>query len=435
MNAEYNKTLYVAIDIGKNVHWLGAYAGFELADVQSACKLPSNQSGFKEVTAQLDEWLTNGRYEQVVLGHEPTGIYHENWAWALMGRYEEYGNGRLQPYLDYRFLNPLLVKRKRDVLSNGRRRKNDPLDLIAISHCLRDGSGYPAYLPAGDELRLVLWARRYRQLHRQQRRLGLRVLSQLDQLWPGLIVDVKRFAKMHSDLQTPVPLVLSKPLSRQTVQAILQHCPNPHHLRALGQAGIQAFFRQHVGRCGPVTAGRAFNIVTQAVLPPPDVADLLAEQRHLEAQQYRSLSRQLQQLEVEVEALVPHTPAAVLSTIPGVSPFLAARYLAYLKAHRRFTTPAEVWAFAGFDPVTQESGDYRRLGKISRKGHPGLRDTLFLIGLHTARHIPAIGRVRQKALARGKGHVGATLHAAHKANRLCHRLLFDQLPFDPQRSR
>ncbi|MCA9953044.1 MAG: IS110 family transposase, partial [Anaerolineales bacterium] len=235
----------------------------------------------------------------------------------------------------------------------------------------------------------------------------------------------------HPDLPTPVPLVLSKPLERQSLQAILHHCPDPHYFRTLDQVGIQAFFRQHIGRCGPITAGKAFSIVSQAVLPPPDVAALLAEQLQVEAQQYEALSQQLQQLEVEAEALVPHTPAAILTTIPGVSPFLAARYLGYLKAHRRFNTAAQIWAFAGFDPIIEESGDYRRVGKISRKGHPGLRDTLFLIGLHTARQIPAINRVRRRALARGMGHVGATLHAAHKANRLCHRLLYDQIPFDP----
>lgn len=421
--------------LGENVHWLGAYVGFDLEPVQTAVKLPSNQSGFDRLTEQLDACLGSGQYERLVLGHEPTGIYHENWARALMGRYAAYRVDGQAPYLDYRFLDPLLVKRKRDVLASGRRRKTDPIDLTAIAHCLRDDLGYPAALPAGDELRLTLWARRYRQLHRQQRHLGLSLCSQLDLLWPGLVVDVNRFRQMHPDLETPVPLMLSKPLARQTIQAILLHCPNPHPFRAWGQAGIQAFSRQHVGRCGPVTAAKAHTIVTQAVLPPPDVAALLADQLHLGAQQYYALSQQLQQLEAQAVTLVPHTPAAVLTTMPGISPFLAARYLAYLKAHRRFTTAAQVWAFAGFDPITDSSGDYRRIGHISRKGHPGFRDTLFLIGLHTAREIPAIGRCRQRALARSKGHVGDTLHAAHKANRICHRLLFDQVPFDPSRLR
>jgi len=86
-------------------------------------------------------------------------------------------------------------------------------------------------------------------------------------------------------------------------------------------------------------------------------------------------------------------------------------------------------------PWKRESGDFRRLGRITRKGSPGLRDTLYLIGLHTARHVPTIGRVKQKALACGKGDVGATIHAAHKANRLCQHLLYHQLPFDPDQVR
>lgn len=431
----YNSSLYVAIDIGKNVHWLGAYAGFHLDPVQTAVKLPSNQAGFDQVARQLDGWLASGHYHQLVLGHEPTGIYHLNWARALLQRYAPYQAAESCPRLEYRFLNPLLVKRKREVLGSGRRRKSDPIDVLAITHCLRDGLGYPAYLPVGDELRLTLWARQYRRLQRQQRHLGLSLRALLDQLWPGLVVDVKRFRQMHPELHPPVPLVLSKPLERSSIQALWRHCPDPYHFRCLDQAGIQAFFRRHVGRCGPVTAGKAHVIVSQALLPPPEVAALLAGQLQQEGMQYDALSQQLQRLEDEADALVPHSPAAVLTSIPGVSPFLAARYLAHLTSHRRFHSAAEVWAFAGFDPVTAESGDHRRIGRISRKGHPGLRDTLFLIGLHTARQIPAVGRLRQRALSRGKGHVAATLHAAHKANRLCHRLLYDQVPFDPQRLR
>lgn len=33
----YDTTLYVVLDIGKNVHWLGAYAGFELQPVNLMC--------------------------------------------------------------------------------------------------------------------------------------------------------------------------------------------------------------------------------------------------------------------------------------------------------------------------------------------------------------------------------------------------------------
>jgi transposase len=428
-------TLYVVLDIGKNVHWLGVYAGFELEPIVEPQELLSNRSGLERVMAILDGLLTCGQYERVMLGHEPTGVYHENWARALMERYAPHLQGQATPAMAYRFVNPLLSKREREAQAKGRKRKTDRGDLPAIAACLRDGKSQPAFLASDHGLRLYLWGRAYRHNQRQRRRLTRLILSQLDRLWPGAAVNVKRFRKTHPNLEVPRPLVRSKPLVRQHLRAILGRCPNPHHFLALGESGILAFFRAHVGRCGPKTAQHAYQLVKNAVLPPPEVAALLAEQLQADFTRYLILERDYLDLAEEAEHLVPGSPAAVLTSIPGVSPLLAARYLAHLGHPRRFTRAAQVWCFAGFDPVTQESGDSRRIGHISRKGDPGLRDTLFLIGLHTARNVPAIGRAKQRARARGMGHVAATLHAAHKANRLCHHLLYHQVLFDPDRLR
>jgi transposase len=427
--------LYVVLDIGKNVHWLAAYAGFELQPVVEPFEVRSDRPGFERVTAVIDGLLGCGLYDRVVLGHEPTGIYHEAWARALMERYAPHRHGGATPPLDYRFLNPLLTKRQREQLAQGRKRKTDASDLQAMAYCLRDDLGQPAFLATDQQLRLQLWGNAYRQNHRQRRLLTIFILSQLDRLWPGMVVNVQRFRNMHPHLEVPVPLVLSKPLERQRVRAILTHCPDPHHFLALGQTGIQAFYRTHIGRCGGATAHLAFHLVQNALLPPPQVAALLAQQLQTDFTRYLALEQDFLALTQHAETLVPDSSAAVLTTMPGLSPVLAARYLAHLGHPQRFIQAAEVWSLAGFDTVTQQSGDFRRVGHISRKGHPGLRDTLYLIGLHTAQRIPAIARAKQRALARGMGDVGATLHAAHKANRICHHLLFNQEAFDPNRVR
>ncbi len=428
-------TLYVVLDIGKNVHAAAAYAGFELRPVVDPFAVRSDRAGFERVTGVIDGLLRCGLYGRVVLGHEPTGIYHEAWARALLERYAAHREGRAIPPLDYRFLNPLLSKRKREELNNGRKRKTDFIDLEAIAYCLRDDLGQPAFLATDRELRLQLWGDAYRRNHQERRRLTLPLLTQLDRLWPGMVVNVKRFRKMHPDLEVPVPLVLSKPLERQRVRAILAYCPNPHDFRALGQAGIQTFYRTHIGRCGPAIARQAYQLVQNALLPPPEVAALLAEHLQADFDRYLALERDFDALTQQAESLVPGSSAAVLDTFPGIGCVLAARYLAHLGHPQRFTRAAEVWSLAGLDPILEQSGDFRRVGHISRKGDPGLRDTLFLIGLHTARHVPAIGQAKQRALARGMGDVGATLHAAHKANRICHYLLYHQMPFDPDRVR
>lgn len=431
----HSTTLYVALDIGKNVDWLGAYAGFELQPVMQPLEVRSDRPGFERVTAVIDGLLSCGLYDHIVLGHEPTGVYHEAWARALMDHYAPHLHGQASPPMDYHFVNPLLSKREREGQAKGRKRKTDATDLPAIAACLRDRKSQPAFLATGQELRLQLWGYAYRHNQHQRRRLTVQILSQLDRLWPGAVVNVKRFRRMHPNLEAPVPLVRSRPLERQLLRAILGRCPNPHHFLALGESGIQAFLRAHVGRCGPVTAHRAYQVVKNAVLPPPGVAVLLAEQLQTDFTRYLILERDYLDLAQQAESLVPSSSAAVLTTMPGISALLAARYLAHLGHPQRFVTAAQVWSFAGFDPVTQQSGDFRRVGHISRKGDPALRDTLFLIGLHTARNIPAIDRIKQRAKARGMGDVAATLHAAHKANRICHHLLYHQVPFDPDRLR
>lgn len=434
MHSHYN-TLFVTLDIGKNVHWFGAYEGYDLKPVVDPFKVRSDQAGFERVTAVIDGLMSSGLYPQVVLGHEPTGVYHEAWSRALADRYAAHRQGKAQPVLTYQFLNPMLSKRKREELTKGRKRKTDPLDLKAMAYCLRDGLGQPAFLANDEALRFQLWGKAYRQNHRERRRLTTALLAQLDRLWPGAVVNLTRFRKMHPNLDAPVPLVRSKPLERQRVQAILQHCPNPHDFLALGPAGIQAFYRTHIGRCGAATATLAYNLVNKALLPPPDVAVVLAQQLQAEFAHFQLLQHRFEALGQQASLLVPDSPAAVLTTVPGISPLLAARYLAHLGHPQRFNDPKEIWAFAGFDVVSQESGDFRRVGHITKKGDPGLRDTLFLIGLHTANQVPAIAQTKQRALKRGKRDVGATLHAAQKANRICHHLLYHQLPFDPAKLR
>jgi len=428
-------TLFVTLDIGKNVNWLAAYAGFDLKPVIPPLEVLSDRSGFERVIAEIDRLLGSGQYNQVVLGHEPTGIYHQGWARALAEHYAAHRDGRVQPPLEYRLINPLVSKRRREQSNNGRKRKSDKIDLLAMALCLRDGQGQPAFVPTAADLQFQLWSQSYCQLFQDQHRLALRLLAQLDRLWPGAVVNLKRFRQMHPTLEPPVPLILSRPLERERVRAILAHCPNPHDFLALGQEGIQAFYRQHLGRCGPATAQLAFQVVSQALLPPPDIADPLARQLQADFQRYLALEQQLHTLAEQTQTLVPGSPAEVLTTIPGLSTFLAARYLAYLGQPQRFTSAAQVWAFAGFDPVIEQSGDFRRVGHISKKGSPGLRNTLYQIGFHTSQHLPAITRAKQSALKRGLGQVGATLHAANKANRLCFHLLYHQLPFDPNRSR
>jgi transposase len=419
--------LYVAIDIGKNVHSYAAYAGADLSVVLPPCEVRNDRQGYLQFQTWLSEQLAQGEYGPVIVGLEPTGIYHETWADALQQAFAT----RIQ----LRLLNPYQTKQKRQQLQSGRQRKTDAIDDQAIAHCLRDGLGNPFWLRQAGQVRWDLWAADFRGVQRERQRLQVHLLTQLDRLWPGALVDVTAFHKAHPKLQLPVPLVLSRPLERSLVRLILEHAPNPYTWVDCSADQIQAFFRTHGRRCGLKTAQKLVDVVHQALLPPLEVAALLADHLQADFARYRQMEERLDQFRHQAEEWVPASPAAVLTTVPGISAFLAAQYLAYVGDVHRFQSADQIWALAGFDVGQDDSGDRRRVGKISKRGEAGFRLVLFSIGLNTSQYCPVIAQAKQRARAHGKGAVGAVIHAAHKANRICYHLLLHQVPFDPQRAR
>lgn len=415
--------LYVPIDFGKNINWYNARSGFDLARVWPDQQVYNDRTGYTRLAEDLRQALVSGQYAALVVGYEPTGVYHEAWIQALLG---EFGAA-----LTVRQIHPATSHAKRRELQRGRPRKSDRLDLDALSHCLRDGLATPAPHWTALDLRFEVWASQYGTVQQDLTRAKQRLGSQLDRLWPGLLVDTKQFAHAHPGVAVPEPLLRSRPWERALLRALVQHAPNPYDWLSWSAAQIQAFVRQHTGRCGPKTLAKIQGGLARGLYLPPDLARLLAERLQADFQLYLALETRLSSLAASAEALVADTPAAVLVTIPGMSAVLAARYVGHVGPRERFTSPAQVWAFAGFDPSLNDSGDQRGEVHISQKGAPAFRDTLYLIGFHTAQHCPAIGQAHRRALQHGKGGVGAVLHAAHKANRMCFHLYTTQQPYDP----
>ena len=428
MQTDFSTTpLYIGIDIGKNVHCFSGYAGIELHIIDPSQEVRSNRSGYETFRNWLQRQVTSTHYHPIVVGLEPTGIYHEAWAYAIQ---QDFAN-----QIEFRFLNPYQTRQKRRQLQNGRRKKTDLIDAEAIAYCLRDGQGNPVCLPDQQNVRFDVWAAEFRQAYREHQRLQLSILTQWDRLWPGVLVNVKSFQKAHPQLKPPQPLVRSRPLERRLVRIILAENPNPYFWQTLDTEALPCFFREKGLRCGPITAQRIVQAAHEALLPPPHFADILAERLRNDFRHFMELVARLDQLQQQAECLVPYSPAAVLTTVPGIGAYLAAQYLAYVVDPHRFEHADQIWSLAGFDVQQDDSGDRRRTGRITRRGNPAFRNVLFSIGLNTSQYCPAIARTRKRALQHGKKHIGAIIHAAHKANRLCFFLLLHQVSYDPNLAR
>jgi transposase len=95
-----------------------------------------------------------------------------------------------------------------------------------------------------------------------------------------------------------------------------------------------------------------------------------------------------------------------------------------------FATPEQYVAYTGLDPSMHDSGDtIQRRGKISKRGSPLLRHTLYLAAFVVCRRHDYFTRVHRKQLARGRKHRHALVVVAHRLARVIWRLLTDGRPF------
>lgn len=423
------RILYLPLDIAKNVHYFRADTAAG-RPVHPPAPLPTDQAGYDYFHRQLHSALSGGQFDLVILGHEPTGVYHETWARALLTDFAPALAEPNAPRLLYRLLNPYQVKLEREKL-NLRPHKSDPLDLIAMASLLQQGQGNPVTLP-DPHLALLRQAVFFaRHAAAQLKAARIELLRQFDRIWPGAVVNLNRFKQAHPDLPLPQPLVTSKPLDRQTLRGLLEHCPNPYHLRQLDPAGIIALFHHHGLPCGPKTAQRILDCARRALLNPPAVVEvychglalLLADEQHW-------LDRQTW-AEQQLASLVLHTPARHLLTIPGLTPTWAAYYLDLVGAPPHFDWADQVWAYVGFDPIRHQSGDSNptKTFHLSRRGDPFHRHILTWMGQLVAGHHPTFGQHFIAAEQRGLGLWGAAIHTAHKLHRLCFCLLRENRPF------
>ena len=167
-----------------------------------------------------------------------------------------------------------------------------------------------------------------------------------------------------------------------------------------------------------------------SVLLPQNVAAPLAQQIRRLFAQYTYTESLICEGHGRLEPLIPLTPARHIPAIPGLSTNDAARYLAGIGSAHLFHRAAEGWALAGFDPITDGSGDApNRTGHISKRGDPAFRDALYQMGYRTALHYAPIGLTFLDAFERGKSEVLATIHTAHRVNRICFHLLSNDEPF------
>lgn len=244
-------------------------------------------------------------------------------------------------------LNPKGVERYRDRtrVAGG---KTDPADAELLARILlTDRDRHQPLQPSSalvEELRVI--ARQDEVASRDQRRLLNRLRHDLLAVFPSLL---EAFGT----------------LSAVSTLAFLEQWPTATAARALSQAEIETFLRQHHHN-RPAAAALRSHAAFQApaLTASAHLETARAGAIQLAARQLLLLQRQRLAWEQRLHALLAgdhaHPDGELLLSLPGLNARLAARVLGEIGDRReRFPTPAALQSYAGTAPVTKASGRAR----------------------------------------------------------------------------
>jgi len=124
-----------------------------------------------------------------------------------------------------------------------------------------------------------------------------------------------------------------------------------------------------------------------------------------------------------------------LTTIPGVSIFSAATILGEIGDISKFSSPAKLIAFTGFDIAIYQSGEKEFYGKLVKRGSPLLRKTIWNLVLGSIRLIPQITDYYHRKREQGKHHKVAFSAISRKLIRLIYHIESNKIDFDIEQYR
>jgi transposase len=391
-------TIVVAVDVGKTSAMLSVTDSARdrlLGPVEFAI----TRSDLSLMVDRIDATIPPSA--QVKVGIEAAGHYH-------------------RPVLDYRWpagwevleFNPAHVAEQRRVA--GRRRvKTDAIDLEAITELVLAGRGQPVAAVQTLFGEIGAWA-----AHRT-RRIAVRtatknqLLGQLDRAFPGLTL--------------ALPDVLGTKIGR----LIATEFTDPARLSALGASRLIRFAGARDVQLRAPVAERLVAAAREA-LP---TADATVARRVLaaDAALLADLDTQISAAEAELGALIPRSPFATLTSVPGWGVVRVANYAGALGDPTRWPGPRQIYRAAGLSPMQYESAGKRRDGRISREGSVALRRALIDLGLGLWLSDPAAKTYAAGLKSRGKHGGIITCALAHRATRIAYALVRDHASYNPAR--
>ncbi len=375
------KTLVVALDIGKSVHYgyLRAPNGKEITPF---CFYNFRKS-FEKFWATVVEFKRQQKLGDVVIGFESTGPYAEP-----LFHYLRHKSVKLVQ------INPMHSKRLKELTGNSPNKtdKKDPrviADVICLGHALT------VVVPEGPAAQL-------RRLTQARERAIDRRTAMVNQLQHLVFVIFPEFSS------------IMKP-STKSAMYLIKHHTTPESIFAMGLEALAAVVKKvSRGKLGHERAKKLFEAARDSVGIYEGKESILLEIEHLVSKienEDRFIDHLKQQM-VNYLGQIPYSGS--LLSIKGIGEITAAGLIGEVGDFRKFRTISEMMKLAGLDLYEVSSGKHKGQRRISKRGRSLMRKLLFFAAINAVKSNGIMHGPYQQMLDRGMPKIKALTAISRK---------------------
>ena len=384
------KMIYVGIDIAKETH-VAAAMDTNGVILLEPFAFQNDHEGFKLLKAKLDSLKGD-----ILVGLESTAHYAENVIFFLHSQHYKLA-----------VINPVQTAAMRK--TGIRKTKTDKVDSLLICKTLACNS-FRLYSDTDVKTLQLKSLCRFRQnLKKSKARLKIQLTSYVDTLFPEL------------------QFFFKSGLHIKTCYELLKTYPSPDEIAALHLSKLSNFLsKASRGRFGKQDAKSLKSLAKSSVGVKNTFISIQITQT---IAQIELIESQIDELENIIEKAMDELDSVIM-TVPGIGKINGAMILGEIGDIKRFSHPSKLLAYAGLDPVVNQSGKFNaKHTKMSKRGSKTLRYALINAAWNVSLNNDTFKRYYDSKIAQGNSHYSALGHTAHKLVRILFKLLTYNIPF------
>jgi len=386
-----NIHLYIGIDVSKDKHDICIKNND--GNVLKRFQIRNNKSDLNKLYKTVNKFKSDiGDDTDAFFGMEATGIY----SFPLYSALKRDGH---------------LVKLYNPIQTNGyrkikiRKTKTDSIDADIIADMLRYQE--PPVSTAIDNLKLYQLRElcRVRQRNIEKRtKCKIQLVRDLDMVWPGY--------------KSVIGSVYGK-----TSIALLKEYSVPSNVASKPFEEVYEIIKQFSRSQISITRAEKIYKHASNTLTVPEIDSIVSIEIKTLISEIELYDKQI----LAIEEIMVQTMKMIdskITTIPGIATITGATILGEIGDVDRFSSAKKLVAFAGLDPITNQSGKFEnKSGHISKRGSPQLRSALFMAANASRQYDENFKEYYDDKIERGKHHSSAVNATAAKLLRVVYWVL------------